>query len=83
MPVHKSVVKRMRQNERRRARNRAHRSYLRKEIKTFRTMNDTDSARERFPRTVSAIDKAAKKGIIHHRTAARLKSRLSRNIAGS
>jgi small subunit ribosomal protein S20 len=83
MPNHKSAWKRMRQNERRRAVNKANRSFLRNTIRSFRTQEDLSAAREDFPRVVSIIDKAAKKGIIHHRNAARLKSRLSRKTAGS
>ena len=80
MPTHKSAWKRMRQNEVRRLRNKARRTYLRRAIKSFRAIEDTEKAREEYPRVVSAIDKAAKKGIIHHRKAARLKSRLSRKL---
>lgn len=83
MPNNKSAWKRMRQNEKRRLRNRSFRTSLRKTIKSFRSFDDTASAREQLPIVVSAIDKAVKKGIIHDRKAARLKSRLARKIAGS
>lgn len=80
MPTHKSAWKRMRQNEIRRLRNKARRSYLKRVIKAFRSIEDAGKAKEEFPHVVSAIDKAAKKGIIHHRKAARIKSRLSRKL---
>ncbi len=80
MPTHKSAWKRMRQNEVRRLRNKARRSYLRRVIKSFRSIEDAGKAKEEFPRVVSVIDKAARKGIIHHRKAARMKSRLSRKL---
>ena len=83
MPNHKSAWKRMRQNEKRRTLNKANRSFLRNTIRTYTAEQDISAARESFPRVVSAIDKAVKKGIIHHRNAARLKSRLSRKIAES
>ncbi len=83
MPNNKSAWKRMRQNERKRMQNRSHRSNLRKVIKSFKAISDAESAREQLPNLASVIDKAAKKGILHDRTAARLKSRLSRRIAGS
>ncbi|MCK4235910.1 MAG: 30S ribosomal protein S20 [Candidatus Krumholzibacteria bacterium] len=83
MPNHKSAWKRMRQNECKRLRNKAQRSYLRKAIKSFKVLDETDSARDQFPKVASVIDKAAKKGIIHRRNAARLKSRLSVKTAGS
>ena len=83
MPNHKSAWKRMRQNEKRRSGNRASRSFLRNTIRSYRSQEDPSAARESFPGVVSVIDKAVKKGIIHHRNAARLKSRLSRKITGS
>ncbi len=83
MPNHKSAWKRIRQNEKRRVKNRANRSYLRNTIRSYAVEQDLSAARESFPRVVSAIDKAVKKGIIHHRNAARLKSRLSRKITES
>lgn len=78
MPNHKSAWKRMRQNEKRRLMNKKHRSLLRKEIKTFKAIEDSAVAKESFPALSSRVDKSAKMGIIHHRTAARIKSRLSR-----
>ena len=78
MPNHKSAWKRMRQNETRRERNKADRTFLRKTIRSYHALEDAAAARESFPQVVSAIDKAVKKGIIHHRKADRLKSRLSR-----
>ena len=78
MPNHKSAWKRMRQNEKRRMMNKKHRSLLRKAIKGFKAIEDSAVAKESFPALASRVDKSAKLGIIHHRTAARIKSRLSR-----
>ena len=78
MPNHKSAWKRMRQNEKRRLMNKKHRSLLRKAIKGFKAIEDNAVAKESFPALASRVDKSAKMGIIHHRTAARIKSRLSR-----
>jgi small subunit ribosomal protein S20 len=83
MPNHKSAWKRMRQNERRRIKNRAQRSYLRKTIKSFNSLDDAESAKQQFPGVTAVIDKAAKKRIIHKRTAARIKSRLSKRFTSS
>lgn len=83
MPNHKSAWKRMRQNDKKRMKNKANRSFLRNTIRSYAAEQDLSAAKESFPRVVSTIDKAVKKGIIHHRNAARLKSRLSRKIAGS
>ncbi len=78
MPNHKSAWKRLRQNEKKRARNRADRTFLRNTIRSYNAQDDAAAARESFPQVVSVIDKAVKKGIIHHKNADRLKSRLSR-----
>jgi small subunit ribosomal protein S20 len=83
MPNHKSAWKRMRQNETRRTRNRADRTFLRNVIRSYHAQGDAAAVRESFPQVVSIIDKALKKGIIHRRKADRLKSRLSRRASTS
>ena len=83
MPNHKSAEKRVRQNEKRRAVNRSNRSDLRTQIKKLRTAlsaSDTNQSRELLTPTVSAIDKAVNKGVLHKNTAARYKSRLSTHV---
>ena len=84
MPNHKSAEKRVRQNEKRRAVNRSNRSDLRTQIKKLRsalTASDKTQSQELLTPTVSAIDKAVNKGILHKNTAARYKSRLSTHVA--
>ena len=84
MPNHKSAEKRVRQNEKRRAVNRSNRSDLRTQIKKLRaalTASDKTQSQELLTPTVSAIDKAVNKGILHRNTAARYKSRLSTHVA--
>ncbi len=84
MPNHKSAEKRVRQNEKRRAVNRSNRSNLRTQIKKLRTSlaaSDKNQSQELLNPTVSAIDKAVNKGILHKNTAARYKSRLSVHVA--
>ncbi len=83
MPVHKSAEKRMRQNERRRLVNKARRTSLRKSLKAYRELENGAGSKAQYPRIESTIDRAAQKGIIHHRKAARLKSRLSRKTVGA
>lgn len=84
MPNHKSAIKRVKQNEKRRAINRGNRGSLRTQIKKLRLAladsNKTES-QELLSPTVSMIDKAVNKGIIHRNTAARHKSRLTAHIA--
>jgi small subunit ribosomal protein S20 len=81
MPTHKSALKRMRQNVRKAAVNKTHRSSLRKNLKAYRDLEDPAAAKTKYPEIASSIDRAAKKGIIHHKKADRLKSRLSKKTA--
>jgi small subunit ribosomal protein S20 len=75
----KSQIKRNRQNEKRRLRNRYYSGRARTYIKKARLAIDNgevDTAQEATKIAVSALDKAAAKGIIHKNNAARRKSRL-------
>jgi small subunit ribosomal protein S20 len=84
MPNHKSAEKRDRQNIKRRAINRNNRSKLRTQIKKLRTAlagADQQQSQELLNPTVSIIDKAVNKGIIHKNTAARYKSRLTGHVS--
>ena len=81
-----SAIKRVRQNEKRRVRNRADRTRLRTQIKKLRQAVDaknTDEAQKLLPDTISLIDVMIKKGVLHENTGSRYKSRLSRRLAGS
>ena len=83
MPNHKSAKKRVRQNEKRRAVNRSSRSNLRTQIKKLRSAisgSDQNLSQELLNPTVSTIDKAVNKGLLHKNTAARYKSRLSGHV---
>ena len=80
MPNHKSAEKRVRQSERRRVINRSNRARLRTSVKNLRTSlskGDGKAAAELLPKTVSEIDKAVQKGVLHRNAAARHKSRLT------
>jgi len=79
MPNHKSAEKRVRQNERRRLVNRSNRTRLRSSIKDLRGALDGDAkqAAALLPETISEIDKAVQKGVLHRNAAARHKSRLT------
>jgi small subunit ribosomal protein S20 len=82
MPNHKSAEKRVRQNERRRVVNRSNRSRLRTAVKELRNALDKSgkNAAELLPKTVSEIDKAVQKGVLHRNAAARQKSRLTARV---
>jgi small subunit ribosomal protein S20 len=80
MPNHKSAEKRVRQNEKRRQINRSNRTRLRTSIKNLRAELEGGNAGELLSATVSTIDKAVQKGVLHRNAAARYKSRLTTRV---
>jgi small subunit ribosomal protein S20 len=70
----KSAEKRIRTSAKKNARNRQVKTKLRHVIQKHRA----SASAETFPATVSEIDRAAAKGVIHKNTAARYKSRLAK-----
>lgn len=84
MPNTKSAEKRMRQNEKRRLRNRIYRGRARTYVKYAREAiesGDLEEARQATVQAMSALDKAAIKGTIHKNNASRRKSRLMQDLA--
>jgi len=80
----KSAIKRMRQNPKRRLRNRTYTGRARTEIKKARLTiegGNLGEARVAAMQAISALDKAAEKGILHKNNASRRKSRLMRQLA--
>jgi small subunit ribosomal protein S20 len=82
MANHKSAIKRIRQTEKRRIHNRMWRSRARTFVKKARTSpkGDVNAAVEATRVAVMELDKAASKGVIHKRNAARRKSRLMKQL---
>ena len=83
MANHKSALKAYRQSLQRRERNRAHRARMRTAVKQFRgalAAGDVDAARGLLFPTLVLVDRTAKLGAIHDRTASRAKSRLQRAL---
>ena len=79
----KSQIKRNRQNDKRHDRNTTVRSALKTSTKKVQTAvgeGDAETAIARQRETARALDKAASKGVLHKRTAARKKSRLARSV---
>ena len=76
----RSARKRIRANERKHVRNRAVRSAVRTKVTKARRalvgLDETLETQEQLATAVSALDKAAEKGILHRKNAARRKSRL-------
>lgn len=86
MANHKSAVKRVRQTEKRTIVNRSNRSRVRTQIKKLRSAlagTDVNLSQELLNPTISTIDKAVNKGILHKNTAARYKSRLTKHVAAA
>ena len=78
----KSQIKRNRQNEKRRLRNRDFRGAARSAVKDARTSFESGAdAPAAVMAAISALDKAAQKGAIHPRNAARRKGRLMQHLA--
>lgn len=77
MPNTRSSKKRVRQNEKRRLRNRTLRSELRTGLRKFREVESADEKQTRLAASFSALDRAVSKGIIHPNQANRKKRRLS------
>jgi small subunit ribosomal protein S20 len=80
----KSSVKRERQNEKRRVRNRTYKSKARTLIKKAFIIieeGNIDNAKAATLDAVKALDKAAAKGVIHKNNASRRKSRLMTRLA--
>ena len=75
----KSAIKRMRQSERRRLRNRAVRSKVRTALKVARTVQGPEQATT-IGEAIRILDKAVSKGVIHRNTAGRYKSRLAAHV---
>lgn len=83
MPVHKSALKRVRQNEKRRMRNVAVKSTLKtlaKRVEGSIQKGDKAEAMEGLRRLSSRLDKAAIKGVIHRNKANRKKQRMARKV---
>ena len=79
----RSQMKRNRQNEKRRLRNKAVRSELKTRTKhaVVAAENGADDADAAARAAVKRIDKAAAKGVLHKKAAARKKSRLMKRLA--
>lgn len=84
MANHKSAVKRNLQNQKQRLRNRAVKTRIKgvvKQISLFgKDSDDAGTIADELNTAKSIIDKAAKKGVLHPRTAARKISRLSKRV---
>ena len=79
----KSAIKRNKQNEKRRVRNRIYRGKARTFVARAKAAivgKDAEAAQAATLEAISALDKAAQKGVLHKNNAARRKSRLMKRL---
>jgi small subunit ribosomal protein S20 len=79
----KSAIKRNKQNEKRRQRNRVYAGTARTFVRKARVSiegGELEEARQATQKAISALDKAAEKGILHKNNVARRKSRLMKHL---
>jgi small subunit ribosomal protein S20 len=80
-----SQIKRNRQNERRRLRNKTVRSEVKTRLRQFRLAADAgnrEEAEAAYQVAARKLDKAAEKGVVHANFAANHKAKMSRRLSG-
>ena len=80
MANHKSAIKRIRQSESRRLRNRYYSKTMRNAVRKLRNTTDKAVAAEDIKKITAMLDKLAGKGIITKNKAANLKSKLAKHV---
>ncbi|MCR5779734.1 MAG: 30S ribosomal protein S20 [Bacteroidaceae bacterium] len=81
MANHKSSLKRIRQEQKRRLHNRYYAKAMRAAVRNLRATTDKAEAEKQFPAVQKMLDKLAKVNIIHKNKASNLKSKLAHHIA--
>ena len=81
MANHKSALKRIRQDEKRKLHNRYYHKTARNAVRNLRKTTDKKEAAEMYPKVVSMLDKLTKRNIIHKNKAANLKSKLQKHVS--
>lgn len=80
MPQHKSAVKRVRQNEKRRQRNQSQLSKMKTLIKNALEASEKEDAEKKAKEASSYLDKLSTKGLVHENFAARKKSKIAKHV---
>ncbi len=80
MAHHKSALKRIRQDAKKRLHNRYFKKSTRTAIKKLREMEDKNEATQFLPKVVSMVDRLAKRNLIHRHKASNLKSKLTKAV---
>ena len=81
MANHKSSIKRIRQTETRRLRNRYYAKTARNAVRRLRALNDKAEVVEAYNKVSSMLDRLARKSVISKNKAANLKSKLAKHAA--
>ena len=81
MANHKSSIKRIRQTETRRLRNRYYAKTARNAVRRLRALNDKAEVVEAYNKVSSMLDRLARKSVISKNKAAHLKSKLAKHVA--
>ena len=81
MANHKSALKRIRSNDKKRLRNRFQHKTARNAVRRLRELTDKKEATTLLPSVISMLDKLAKKNIIHANKAANIKSKLTKRVS--
>lgn len=81
MANHKSSIKRIRQEEKRKLHNRYYAKTMRNAVKKLRGTTEKAEAIALFPGIQKMLDKLAKRNIIHKNKAANLKSKLAAHVS--
>ena len=80
MANHKSSLKRIRNSNTKRLRNRYQAKTTRNSVKDFLALTDKKAATEKLPALSSMLDRLAKKNLIHKNKASNLKSEMAVHI---
>ena len=81
MANHKSSIKRIRQTETRRLRNRYYAKTARNAVRRLRALNDKAEVVEAYNKVSSMLDRLARKSVISKNKEANLKSKLAKHVA--
>ena len=80
MAHHKSALKRIRQNNKKRLHNKYYAKTARNAVRKLRAITDKAEASELLPKVSSMLDKLAKRNVIHKNKAGNLKSSLTKHV---
>jgi len=81
MANHKSALKRIRSNDKKRLRNKLQHKSTRNAIRDLRVETNKEEAKKQLPSVIAMLDKLAKNNVIHKNKAGNLKSKLTKMVA--